>query len=170
MSETLFTYKKKLVNNQIVWERVPYEGGAADAVFPGTPAELRNGTRAHNGSVLVSSILEKEKDRKLKLSLTEQLERMGYSSIEVEKKTNESGFPRVYVRVLHKSAGESLELVFLPGEYERWCAHAASISPENFTLSKYNTDIVSKSPLTEMLTRGDKNPEENCFLRKVDVE
>lgn len=170
MSEQLFTYKKKLVKNQIVWERVPYEGGAADAVFPSTLQDQRNGRKARNGSALVSSILEKEKDRKLKLSLVEPLEKMGYSHVEIEKKANESGFPRVHVRLLHKLFGERLELVFLPGEYERWCLNPAHPSPENFTLSSYTVGIISKSPLTEMLTRGDKNLEENCFLRKVDVE
>ncbi len=179
MGEQLFQYKKFYEDGKTVWKRVPYDGGNADAVFPNTPEDQRNGKVMFSGSAKVQELMQKQLTADVTRTLQNDLAKAGYKEIKIQKKWAPSGGTKMLVTMYWSGpiTLELLELEFTIDEFNAWFVSdktKVGPNPEKWSSSPA---MSPHNPLARYLLERDKLklveeelPTEGGYNRKLDIE
>lgn len=121
MGEQLYQYKKFYEDGKTVWKRVPYDGGNADAVFPNTPEDQRNGKVPFAGSTKIQQLKEKQELASSAQKLRSDLDRAGYKEVKCQLRWKPEG--TCMLATLYWSGPfqlELLEMEFTFQEFTTW--------------------------------------------------
>lgn len=171
MGEQLYKYEKIYRDGKYVWERVPYNGGEADAVFPNTPEDQRNGKIPFSGSAKVDDIKKKQEEATLVASFRVILEIVGYRAITIQRKWSlREG--NILLATLHyplsATVRETLEMGFTDEAFKEWAKLPMQPKPVWFKVKGVG-DRTPLNPLTAFLQGREIDPV-TAYNRKLDVE